>query len=43
MGISSVNLNNINIDNNFDKDHPHTITTIIPFIWQSKVKKRKAL
>ena len=28
MGILSVNLNNINLDNNFDKDDPNTIILI---------------
>ena len=43
MGILSVNLNNINLDNNFDEDHPDTIILIRFLPWHSKFKKRKAL
>ena len=35
MGIVSVNLNNINLDNNFDEDHPDTNILIILLVWQS--------
>ena len=43
MGILSVNLNNINRDNNFDEDDPDTIIIIRLLAWCSKFKKRKAL
>ena len=41
MGILSVNLNNINFDNNFDEDDPDTI--ILIRLLHKKFKKRKAL
>ena len=43
MGICSVNLGNINLDNNFDEDDPDTIILIRLLPWHSKFKKRKAL
>ena len=43
MGILSVNLNNIILDNNFDEDGPDTIILIRLFAWKSKFKKHKAL
>ena len=43
MGILSVNLNNINLDNNFDKDDPDTIILIRLLAWHSKLKKHNAL
>ena len=43
MGILSVNLNNINLDNNFDEDDPDTIILIKLLAQHSKFKKRKAL
>ena len=43
MGSLSVNLNNINLDNNFDEDDPDTIILIRLLAWHSKFKKRKAL
>ena len=39
----SVNLNNINLDNNFDEDDPDTIILIRRLAWDSKFKKRRAL
>ena len=42
MGIVSVNLNNINLNNNFDEDDPHAIILIRLLDWYSKFKKRKA-
>ena len=43
MGILSVNLNNINLDNNFDKDDPDTIVLIRPLACYTKFEKRKHL
>ena len=43
MGIFSVNLNNINLDNNFDEDDLDTIILIRIFAWHSKFKNWKAL
>ena len=38
-----VNLNNINLDNNFDEDDPDTIILIRFLAWQIKFEKRKEL
>ena len=43
MGISIANLNNINLDNNFDEDDPDAIILIRLLPWRSKLKKRKVL
>ena len=43
MGALSVNLNNINIDNNFDEYDPHTIILIRFLAWHVKFEKHKAL
>ena len=43
MRILSVNLNNINLDNNFDDDNPDNIILIRNLAWYGKFKKRKAL
>ena len=43
MGILSVNVNNINLDNDFDEDNLDTIILIRLLAWHSKFKKRKAL
>ena len=45
IGILSVNLNNINLDTNFDEDDPDIIILVIIRLlaWHSKFKKRKAL
>ena len=43
MGILSVNLNNINLDNHFDEDDPDTIILIRLFACHSKFKKGKGL
>ena len=43
MVILSVNLNKINLDNNFDEDDPDTIILIRLLAWHSKFKKRKTL
>ena len=42
IGIFNVDLNNINLDNNFDEDHPNTITFIKLLAWHNKFEKRKA-
>ena len=42
MGILSVNLNNINLDNNFDEEHPVTIILFRLLAWHNKFEKRKA-
>ena len=41
MGILNVNLDNINVDNNFDEDDPNTIILIWLLAWHSKFEKRK--
>ena len=38
-----VNLNNINLDNNFDEDDPDTIILIRFLAWHIKFEKRKEL
>ena len=43
MGILNIDLNNINLDNNFDEDDPDTIILIRLFAWHIKFEKRKAL
>ena len=43
MGILSVNINNINLDNNFNEDDADTIILIRILAWHSKFKKHKAL
>ena len=43
MGLLNVNLNNINLDNNFYEDDPDTIILIRLLPWHSNFKKRKAL
>ena len=43
MGILNIDLNNINLDNNFDEDDPDTITLIRLLAWHVKFEKRKAL
>ena len=43
MGILSVNLNNINLDNNFDEDDFDTIILIKLLAWHSKFKNRAVL
>ena len=40
MGILSVNLTNINLDNNFDED-PDTIISVSQFTWHIKFEKYK--
>ena len=43
MGILNIDLNNINLDNNFDEDDPDTIILIRLLAWHIKFEKRKAL
>ena len=43
MGILNIDLNNINLDNNFDEDDVDTIILIRFLAWHIKFKKRKAL
>ena len=43
MGILNVNLNNINLDNNFDEDDPDTIILIKLLAWHIKLAERNAL
>ena len=42
-GILSINLNNVNLDNNFDENDPNTIILFKYLAWHSIFKKRKAL
>ena len=39
MGILSVNLNNINLDNNFDENVPDTVSLTRLLAWHFKFKK----
>ena len=39
----NIDLNNINLDNNFDEDYPDTITLIRPLAWDIEFEKGKAL
>ena len=43
MGILSIDLNNLSIDNNFDEDDPGTIILVILLAWHIKFEKCKAL
>ena len=43
MGIPIINLNNINLDNNFDEDDPDNIILIRLLASHSKFKKHKTL
>ena len=43
MGIRNIDLNNINLDKNFDEDDPDTIILIRPLAWHIKFDKRKEL
>ena len=43
MGINSLDLNNINLDDaSFDEDNPKTIIDIKPMAWPNRPKQRKA-
>ena len=41
MSIINIDLNNINLDNNFDEDDPDILIRLLA--WHIKFKKRKAL
>ena len=43
MGILNIDLNNINLDNNFDEGDPDTIILIRLLLWNIKLKKHKVL
>ena len=43
MGILNIDINNINLDNNFDEDNLDTIILIRLLAWHIKFEKRKAL
>ena len=43
MGILNIDLNSINLDNNFDEDDPDTIILISLLDWHIKFEKPKAL
>ena len=43
MGVLNIDLNNINLDNNFDEDDPDTIIHIRFLAWHIKYEKRKEL
>ena len=43
MAILNIDLNNINLDNNFDEDDPVTIILIRRLAWHIQFEKRKAL
>ena len=43
MGILNIDLNNINLDKNFDEDDPDIIICIILLAWHVKFVKRKVL
>ena len=43
MGILSVNLNNIYLDNNFDENDPYAIIFLKLLAWHNNFKKCKAL
>ena len=43
MGIVTIYLDNINLDDNFDKEDPNTIILIRFLDWHTKFAKRKEL
>ena len=43
MGILNIDLNNINLDNNFDEGNPDTIILIRLLAWDIKFEKCKAV
>ena len=43
MGIVDIDLNNINLDDNFDEEDPNTIILIRILAWHTKFEKRKEL
>ena len=42
MALLNIDLNNINLDNNFDEDDPNTIILISLLAWDIKFEKSKA-
>ena len=42
MGILNIDLNNVKLDNNFDKDDPDTIIITVS-AWHFKFEKRKSI
>ena len=42
MALLNIDLNNINLDNNFDEDDPDTIILISLLAWDIKFEKSKA-
>ena len=42
MGILSVNLSNVHLDNNFDEDDPDTIILIRLLAWHIKFEKTQS-
>ena len=43
MGILKMDINNVNLDSDFDEDDPDTIILIRILAWHIKLKKGKAL
>ena len=43
MGIANIDLNNINLDDNFDEENPNTIILIRLLAYHTKFEKRKEL
>ena len=43
MDIFNIDLNNVNLDNNFDEDDPDTIILIRLLAWHFKFEKHKVL
>ena len=43
MGILNIDLNDINLDKNFNKDYPDSIILIRLLAWHIKLEKRKVL
>ena len=43
MDILIIDINNTNLDNNFDEDDPDTIILIRLLVWHIKFEKRKEL
>ena len=41
MGIFNNDLNNVNLDDNFDEEDPNTIILIRLLAWHTKFEKRK--
>ena len=43
MGIVNIDLNDINLDNDFDEDDPDNVILIRLFVWHIKFEKHKEL